>query len=214
MHHQDPALPVPAQQFHRDLEILHVSKYLCKAAHLTESHTSVSEEPARGCGLGQSGTHSWGWQCHGQAISIRKAEQGCAPCRYQPPICQETPLSWKKWRRNKSHLHKEVGRCRERALWQFPTCCKGLGAPNVDKHPKPLQLALLQVPISSKGRKALNPQIKQISLFWKHRGCLGWGMELEHLWDSIMVEIQQKIFHRLMSEGQWHNKNCVCGQWL
>lgn len=45
----------------------------------------------------------------------------------------------------------------------------------MDKHPKPLQLALLQLPISSEGRKALNPQIKQISLFWKHRGCLGWG---------------------------------------
>lgn len=40
----------------------------------------------------------------------------------------------------------------------------------MDKYPKPLQLAPLKLPISSKGRKALNPQLKQISLFWKHRG--------------------------------------------
>lgn len=26
-----------------------------------------------------------------------------------------------------------------------------------------------------------------------------------------MVEIQQKIFHRLMSEGQWHNKTVTVG---
>lgn len=80
----------------------------------------------------------------------------------------------------------------------------------MDKHPKPLQLALLQLPISSKGRKALNSQIKQIS-FGSREACLGWGVELEHLWDLIMVAIQQKIFHRLKSEGQWHNKNCACG---
>lgn len=35
---------------------------------------------------GQRGAHCWGWQCHGQAISTRKAEQGCVPCRSHPPI--------------------------------------------------------------------------------------------------------------------------------
>lgn len=80
----------------------------------------------------------------------------------------------------------------------------------MDKHPKPLRLALLKLPISSKGRKALNPQIKQISLFWKHRGTFEWGVELEHLWNLIILEIQQKIFHRLMSEGQWHKQRHSC----
>lgn len=43
-----------------------------------------------------------------------------------------------------------VGRSRERALWQSPTGCQGLGALSVDKHPKPLQLVLLKLPTSSK----------------------------------------------------------------
>lgn len=41
-------------------------------------------------------------------------------------------------------------------------------------------------------------------------------VELEHLWDLIAVEIQQKclIFQKLMSEGQQHNENGACEWWL
>lgn len=84
---QDPTSPLPAQQFHRDLEILCVSKHLCRGAHLPESHSAVGEEPPT------AGTHTPGdGSAMDMAIPTRKAQQGCAPGRSHPPLCKESPL--------------------------------------------------------------------------------------------------------------------------
>lgn len=66
------------QQFYSDSATLHISNYLCKEAHVPEINISVREEPARGYGLGQRGTCSWWWQCHGPPWQFSSRKQSKA----------------------------------------------------------------------------------------------------------------------------------------